>query len=92
MREAGFVDVVEKRYTWAIGPWVKGEKEKVWATWWMQNFLDGIQGWSVGIFTRGLGWRVEDVETLLGEVRKDVGNWREVHAYVEMYIVYGRKP
>ena len=32
MTEAGFVDVIEKRYTWAIGPWVRGRKQKLWAT------------------------------------------------------------
>jgi SAM-dependent methyltransferase len=92
MRDAGFVDIVEKKYTWAIGPWIRGKKQKLWATWWMQNFLDGIQGWSMGILTRGMGWSAQEVEVLLAGVRSDVKNWREVHAYVQMYVVYGRKP
>ena len=92
MKEAGFVEVVEKRYTWAIGPWVRGEKQKVWGTWWMQNFLDGVQGWSMGILVRGLGWSVEQVEGLLEGGRRDVRTWGSVHAYVTMYVVYGRKP
>jgi hypothetical protein len=44
MREAGFVDIVEKKYVWALGSWVKGKKEKMQATWWAQNFLDRING------------------------------------------------
>jgi trans-aconitate methyltransferase len=44
MRDAGFVDIVEKKYTWAIGPWLCGEKQKLQATWWAQNFVDGIHG------------------------------------------------
>jgi len=92
MREAGFVNIVEKKYTWAIGPWITGRQRKVQASLWMQNFLDGIQGWSTVIIGRGMGWSPEQVQELLVGVRGDVGNWREVHAYVEMYVVYGRKP
>lgn len=44
MRDAGFVDIVEKKYPWAIGPWIVGEKQKRQALWWTRNFLDGIDG------------------------------------------------
>jgi SAM-dependent methyltransferase len=92
MKDAGFVDIVEKKYTWAIGPWIRGKKQKLWATWMMQNFLDGIHGWNMAILIRGMGWTVEEVEILLTKVREDVKDWRNVHAYVQMYVVYGRKP
>jgi SAM-dependent methyltransferase len=92
MREAGFVDIVEKKYTWAIGPWIRGRKQRLQATWWAQNFLDGIHGWSMTIITRGMGWTAAEVEVLLAGVRNDVRNYRNVHAYVEMLVVYGRKP
>ena len=92
MHDAGFVDIVEKKYTWAIGPWIRGRNQKLQATWWMQNFLDGIHGWSMAIITRGMGWAPQDVEALLVDVRSDVENYRNVHAYVKMYVVYGRKP
>ncbi|RDW69217.1 hypothetical protein BP6252_08237 [Coleophoma cylindrospora] len=92
MREAGFVDVVEKKYTWAIGPWIRGKKQKPQATWWAQNFLNGIHGWSMAIVTRGMGWTPEEVEVLLAGVRDDVKNYRNVHAYVQMYVVYGKTP
>jgi hypothetical protein len=29
---------------------------------------------------------------LLAEVRNDVKNYKNIHAYVQMYVVYGRKP
>jgi SAM-dependent methyltransferase len=74
MREAGLVDIVERKYVWALGPWVKGKKEKLQARWWAQNFLDGINGWSMAIITRGMGWTKDEVEVLLEGVRKDVKN------------------
>jgi SAM-dependent methyltransferase len=92
MHDAGFVDIVEKKYTWAIGPWIRGRKQKLQATWWGQNFLDGIHGWSMAIITRGMGWTPAEVEVLLAGVRNDVKNYRNIHAYVQMYVVYGRKP
>ena len=92
MFDAGFVDIVEKKYTWAIGPWIRGRKQKLQATWWGQNFLDGIHGWSMAIITRGMGWTPAEVEVLLAGVRNDVKNYRNIHAYVQMYVVYGRKP
>jgi trans-aconitate methyltransferase len=92
MRDAGFVDIVEKKYTWAIGPWIRGRKQKLQAWWWGQNFLDGIHGWSIGIITRGMGWTPAEVEALLVGVRNDAMNYKNIHAYVQMYVVYGRKP
>lgn len=92
MRDSGFVDIVEKKYTWAIGPWIRGKKQKLQATWWAHNFLGGIQGWSMVILTRGMGLTPVEVEVLLEEVRNDVKNYRNVHAYVQMCLVYGKKP
>jgi len=86
------VDIVEKKYLWGLGPWMKGEKEKVQAVWFGQNVLDGVAAWSMAIITRGMGLSVAEVESLLEGVRADVRNWRGVHAYMEMYVVYGSKP
>lgn len=91
MREAGFVDVVETRYYWGTNPWVKGRKQKLQAAWCQQNLLDGINAMSMALFTRVLGWSTERIETLLAAVRNDLKG-RRIHAYAEVYVVYGRKP
>ena len=82
MEEIGFVDVEERRFPWAVSPWPKGKKEKTVAMWMQQDLLDGLQGLSMGLLTRGLGWSSEKVELLLVDVRKDVKN-RRIHAYLE---------
>lgn len=46
----------------------------------------------MAIITRGMGWTPEAVEVLLIGVRQDIKNYRNIHAYVQMYVVYGRKP
>lgn len=55
MRDVGFVDVVEKRTTWPIGAWAKGEKMKRLRAWCEEDMVMGLQGLSMAVFSRGLG-------------------------------------
>ena len=83
MVEAGFVDVVEVLYKWPLNPWPKGEKEKESGAWTLTNWQDGIQGFTMRLFTRGLGWTPQEVEDALIDIRKDLAN-RDIHAYMPM--------
>ncbi|KAM5494225.1 hypothetical protein McaMca56_006278 [Microsporum canis] len=91
MEEAGFVDVVEVLHKWPLNSWAKDPKLKEIGNWTMTNMLEGLQAWSIGPFTRGLGWSLEQVEAFLVDVRRDVKD-RKLHVYWPMYFVYGRKP
>jgi len=70
---------------------VKGKKPKLQAFWMQQNLDAGFSAWGMATLTRGLGWSKEKVEELLTEARKDLRDTR-IHAYAEVYVVYGRKP
>lgn len=83
MREAGFVDVVERHFYWPLNTWPRGKKEKLVGLWAQQNLLDGVQAMSMAILTRGLKWSREEVEVLLAGVRDDLRN-RAVHSYVDV--------
>lgn len=83
MREAGFVDVVEKHFYWPLNTWPRGKKEKLIGMWAQQNLLDGVQAMSLAVLTRGLKWTREQVEVLLVGVREDLKN-RAVHSYVDV--------
>ncbi|KAF3481117.1 TAM domain methyltransferase [Arthroderma uncinatum] len=91
MEAAGFVDVVEVVYKWPQNSWAKDPKLKEIGNWTMINMLEGLQALTVGPFTRGLGWSIEEVETFLVDVRANVKD-RKMHVYWPMYFVYGRKP
>jgi len=91
LTECGFVDVVETQFAWPIGSWPRDKKMKMLGAWGRENVLSGLQGWSMAVFTRGLGMSNVEVEMLLAEVRNDI-NSRNLHAYMPIYIVYGRKP
>ncbi|KAF2095539.1 S-adenosyl-L-methionine-dependent methyltransferase [Rhizodiscina lignyota] len=91
LAEVGFVDVQVERYVWPINRWPKDEHEKEKGLWMLQNMQEGLQGFSMGIFTKGLGWRAEEVEVFLAEVRRAFNN-RKSHVYLPIWIVYARKP
>ncbi|KAI9680101.1 MAG: hypothetical protein M1817_005117 [Caeruleum heppii] len=91
MKDAGFTDVKEVVYKWPISPWPKAEKEKRLGLWEQVNFLDGIHGFTMAIFTRLLRWSAEEVEVFMASVRKDIKDTK-IHAYFPIYVTYGQKP
>ncbi|KAE9373877.1 S-adenosyl-L-methionine-dependent methyltransferase [Stipitochalara longipes BDJ] len=91
MREAGFVDVVEKSYFWAINGWVRGDKQKLQAMWLQENLREGLPAWGLRSLSKGLGWEKERIDGLIERARGDLRN-TAIHAYAECYVVYGRKP
>ncbi|KAI9800693.1 MAG: hypothetical protein M1825_004015 [Sarcosagium campestre] len=91
MKEVGFTDITEVVYKWPINAWPKAKKEKLLGTWERVNFLEGMSAFSTAIYTRLLGWSVEELEVLFAGVRSDINN-KKVHAYFPIYVVYGKKP
>lgn len=51
--------------------------------WMYENFSGGVQGLSMALFTRGLGWSAEEVEAFLVDVRKDMKDTK-IHGYYVM--------
>jgi hypothetical protein len=51
--------------------------------WAHENIVSGLQGISVALFTRVLGWSTEELEVLMAGVRKDLKN-RKMHCYWPM--------
>ena len=55
IREAGFVEVVEKRYKWPVGPWSSDPRLKEIGRWNLLNWEEGMEGWVMAAYTRVLG-------------------------------------
>jgi hypothetical protein len=79
----GFVDIVERKFAWPIGQWAKGVDMKTLGAWAKEDFLVGLQGWSMAVLTRGMGMSSENVELLLADVRKEI-NSGKLHVYMPM--------
>jgi hypothetical protein len=80
--ELGYVDIREHRERLPLSPWAKGKKPKISSLWLQHDIMVGIEGWSMALLTRQLGWTPEDVTRLVDEVKQDVAN-TSLHAYLE---------
>jgi hypothetical protein len=80
LKDAGFENIREVVYKWPMNSWPRDPKYKTLGVWSMQNMLDGVQGFTIALLTRALGWSAQEVEVLLADVRKDIVN-RNVHSY-----------
>lgn len=88
LEEAGFVDVVEKKYTWPVGTWAKGKREKMLGLWYREDLLSGLQGFTMALLTRALGMLTAEVEVLLAGVRDDIKS-NKIHIYIPVQVSFG---
>lgn len=84
MAEVGFVDIKEKPFKWPINRWPKDKRFKELGEWSKLNTEGLLEGLSMALFTRCLGWTAEEVSVFLVDVRKDL-NDPKIHAYWSMY-------
>jgi hypothetical protein len=79
MTAAGFEDVVVKSYLVPTNAWPKDRKMKTLGRYMMMNLLEGIEAFTLRLWTQQLGWSTERIRLFLTEVRKDIMN-RNVHS------------
>jgi hypothetical protein len=79
MTEVGFEDVVVKNYLVPTNPWPKDRKMKNLGTYMMINMLEGVEAFTLRLWTQQLGWSRERIQLFLALVRKDIRN-RNIHS------------
>ncbi|PHH58618.1 hypothetical protein CDD82_2826 [Ophiocordyceps australis] len=89
--DAGFTNVTQCLYKWPTNSWPRDPKYKELGMWTYENLGNGASGLSMALFTRALGWKQEEVEVFLINVRKQMKD-RSIHAYWPIYVVYAQKP
>lgn len=90
LRAAGFVEIHVKWYNWPVGLWAKQQKNKVIGHGTLLNLQDGVAS-SQALFTRVLGWSLDDFNVLVADVRKEQLE-QKVHLYQRICICYASKP
>lgn len=83
LERAGFVDVVERRFKWPLNEWPKDPYYKEIGAWTRENLDSGMDGLLLALFTRFLGWSMDEVTVLSAEIRAALRD-RRVHAYIPM--------
>lgn len=91
MHDAGFQDVVERRYQWPLGTWPKDPKLKELGIWARAHADSGLEDWCLAPLTGLLGWTYEEVQVHIGRAKQELWD-RKRHLWHEMRVVYGRKP
>ncbi|KAJ4287071.1 hypothetical protein N0V88_007765 [Collariella sp. IMI 366227] len=91
LAEAGFGELGEKKFAVPMNAWAKGREQKALGAMQMINNLEGIEGITMAVFTRVLGWEPKDVEELVVAVKRDLKD-RKIHAYMTILCAWGRKP
>jgi hypothetical protein len=54
MEEAGFINVVEKKYKFPVGTWPADKRMKELGMWFRAYFEDGMEGYAMALLTRVL--------------------------------------
>lgn len=81
--DAGFTNVVQRVFKWPMNTWPKDPRHKELGAWGLENIMQGLQALSLALFTRALGWKPDELELFLVDVRKDLRN-RNIHGYWRM--------
>lgn len=71
MREVGFVDVTVKPFKVPIGTWPANPILKQAGSVQLVAMLEGMEGLSLAVFTRCLGWSIEDTNQLIEQTKQE---------------------
>jgi hypothetical protein len=88
---AGFVDIQSETFAWPLGRWTRDKRMKDMGEWAQQNFLQGLSGFSLAFFTRGLDWQKPQVEDLVEKVREQALS-KKSHIYLSITVFWAKKP
>ena len=83
LAEAGFVNIVEAKYKWPGNRWPKDPKLKELGMYNNSMLGDSLTGISQALFTRVLGWSMEELEVFLVDVRKEMKDTK-IHCYYDL--------
>jgi len=89
-KDAGFVNVVHKKFKFPVGPWPKDEHLKTVGLWNLTQVLEGLDGFSLRLYCDVLGWAEDEVKTMLQNVRLELTGGG-IRAYLEYHVVFGQK-
>lgn len=83
MQRVGFVNVAVKKFYMPVHTWAKGRDQKIMGALQLTNALEALSPLSLGIFVKVLGWKQEDLEEFLVDVRREMTD-KSIHAYTPM--------
>ncbi|GJN69822.1 hypothetical protein PLICBS_003874 [Purpureocillium lilacinum] len=89
--EAGFTGVVEHTYQVPVGSWSSDPKMKQIGAYNLAFMDESLEGFALFILKEIMGWKYEEVQLFVMEMRKSIRNPR-IRPYYLMTNVYGQRP
>ena len=91
MREAGFVDLHHEKFHMPCGTWPLDERLKEIGAWNYLQMIEGLEAFHTAVFTRVLGWSVEEVAAMNEGMKRELRG-PKMHLMFDLHVCYGRKP
>jgi hypothetical protein len=88
---AGLQDVTETVYNLPIGTWPENVKDKLIGLHMLLNGTQGMEGLTTMMFTKVLGWSLDETKDFVQKVKQDICN-DDLHKFLDLHVVYGKKP
>ncbi|KAL2816746.1 hypothetical protein BJX63DRAFT_135179 [Aspergillus granulosus] len=94
MEEAGFTKVQEEVYKLPLGDWMEGEPWVKVKSMTILHMRHGLEGYTLRLFTKTLGWSLEDTKAFIEEVKEEIADakLKNLRLYSYFRIVIGKKP
>ncbi|KAL8695154.1 MAG: hypothetical protein Q9218_000322 [Villophora microphyllina] len=89
--KAGFTDIQQVVFKSPTNTWPKDRTLKEAGKYQLVAHLEGLEGISLGLLTRGLEWKAEEVKILMAKIRPELKS-KAIHSYQTKVFVTGRKP
>ncbi|KAF9894987.1 hypothetical protein FE257_004611 [Aspergillus nanangensis] len=90
MLRAGFVEVDEQVFKVPLGQWSDDQRMNRAGQEYRYQMHCALEGYTLRLFTKTLGWSKEDTDVLLGRVRKELDQ-EEVRLYSNFHLIRGKK-
>ncbi|KAJ5770397.1 uncharacterized protein N7511_002448 [Penicillium nucicola] len=91
MVEAGFENVTDDIYKCPVGGWAKNRRLKEIGRVGRVTVLEGLEPYSLALFTRYMGFTYQEAQELMEKVRAEILN-PAYHLYIHFHYVYGQRP
>lgn len=82
--DAGFVNVVEKKYKVPIGGWSSDKRLKEVGLYTLLFLDQSLEGFALYMLKEVMGWEYEEIQVLVAKMRRALRDWR-LYPYYEMY-------
>ncbi|GJC86011.1 secondary metabolism regulator LAE1 [Colletotrichum liriopes] len=91
LRNAGFVDIVEKSWPIPVGNWPADPKLKEVGVINLEYIDQSLEGFGVLLLKHAMGWEDAEILVFISEMRKALKD-PKLQTYFRLHLVYARKP